>query len=301
MAIFGSIYNDLFGDGGKDSSKDALSEIQNIPLPVLKEMYPELYKQVVTLNPEMETAVSLGPSASEGIILDPVYKKAQTDALNSLMDITSNDGRDAKFQADSARLQNDINTNLKGNSDAITQNMAMRGLSGGMSEMVNKQIASQNASDRQAQLELDLNAQAQERALQALMNQGQLAGSMSQNEFNQKLAKTDRQDAISKFNTQNQQQVISNNVGAKNSAQQFNAQTAQNVANQNTETNNAAQKYNLSLPQQEFQNRMTKSGAVSNGYNNIANREDDERNKNASFWGNLISSGASAYAGSKGK
>lgn len=299
MAIFGSIYNELFGEGGKDSSKNALAELQNIPLPILKEMYPEMYKQVATLNPEMESAVTLGPSASEGIILDPVYKKAQMDALGSLMDITEADGRDAKFQADASRLQNELNSNLKGNTDAITQNMAMKGMSGGMSELVSKQLATQGAADRQAQLELDLNAQAQERALQALMNQGQLAGSMSQNDFNQKLAKTDRQDAISKFNTQNQQQVSSNNVNTKNNAQQFNAQTAQNVSNMNTDANNAAQKYNLSLPQQNFQNRMTKAGAVSNGYNNIASREDDERNKNAQFWGNLISSGASAYAGGK--
>lgn len=297
--LFEGVYDSIFGEGGNDEAKKALEQVQNVPLPILKEMNPELYKQVVSMNPELETAVTLGPSASEGITLDPKYKQAQMDALGSLMDITSNDGRDARFQADASRLQNDINSNLKGNSDAITQNMAVRGMSGGMSEMVNKQLNAQNAANRQSQLELDLNAQAQERALQALMNQGSLAGQMQSNDFNQQLAKTDRQDAISKFNTENQQQVINNNVATKNNAQQFNAQNAQEVANSNTGVRNDAQKYNLSLPQQNFSNQMAKSGAIADSYNNMANRKDKKRDASAAFTGNLISAGASAYAGGK--
>lgn len=80
------------------------------------------------------------------------------------------------------------------------------------------------------------------------MNQGQLAGSMQQNDFNRQLQKANNQDAISRFNAQNQQQVMSNNVGYKNNAQQINAQNQQNVANQNTDLNNQAQQYNLNLP-----------------------------------------------------
>ena len=302
MAIFGDVYSSLFGEGGNDEAAKAMAELQNVPLPILKEYYPEYYKQVVELNPELETAVNLGPSASEGIVLDPVYKKAQMDALSSLMDISQNDGRDARFQADASRLQNDINSNLRGNTDAITQNMAVRGMSGGMGELVAKNIETQNAANRQAQLELDLNAQAQQRALDALMNQNQVASNMNSNEFNQQKSKADAKDTIDRFNALHQQQVISNNVGIKNNAQATNAQNSQNVANMNTETKNQAQQYNLNIPQQNFNNQMSKSGSVSSGYLNEANRKDNAKDKNAAFWGGLISSGASAYAGgSKGK
>lgn len=298
--LFEGVYDSIFGEGGDAEAKKALEQIQNVPLPILKEIHPELYKQVVSMNPELETAITLGPSASEGITLDPKYKQAQMDALGSLMDITANDGRDARFQADSARTLNDINANLKGNQDAITQNMAVRGMSGGMGELVAKNMNAQKASNMHAQAELDLNAQAQDRALKALMNQGSLASEMQGKDFNQQLNKTDRQDAISKFNTENQQQVINNNVATKNNAQQFNAQNAQNIASKNTETRNDAMNWNSNgLAQQNYSNQITKAGAVADQYGNIANRKDKKRDASAAFGGNLISAGASAYAGGK--
>lgn len=293
------IFDSIFGSGGESDGRSALDEIKNIPLPILKEMRPDLYKQVVSLNPELETAVNLGPSASEGITLDPQQAQAQQAALQSLMDITANDGRDARFQADAQRLQSDVNQNLKGNSDAIQQNMAMRGMSGGMSEMVNRQLNAQQGANRQAQLEMDLNAQAQDRALNALMNQGQLAGSMQQNDFNRQLQKANNQDAISRFNAQNQQQVMSNNVGYKNNAQQINAQNQQNVANQNTDLNNQAQQYNLNLPQQQYNNQIGKGQMIADHYGNIANRKDRNRDREAGFVGGIIGAGASAYGEGK--
>jgi len=298
--LFGGIYDSIFGEGGDAEAQRSLEQIQNIPLPILKEMHPELYKQVVSMNPELESAVTLGPSASEGITLDPKYQQAQMDALNSLMDITTNDGRDARFQADAQRLQNDVNTNLKGNSDAITQNMAMRGMSGGMSEMVNRQINAQQGANRQAQMEMDLNAQASDRALAALMNQGNMAGQMESNDFNQQMSKANNQDAISKFNTQNQQQVMSNNVANKNNAQQFNAQNQQDIANSNADLRNDAQNWNSNgMSQQNYSNQMSKAGAVADQYGNIANRKDKKRDASAAFAGNMISAGTSAYAGGR--
>lgn len=293
------IFDSIFGSGGESDSRSALDEIRNIPLPILREMRPDLYKQVISLNPELESAVTLGPSASEGIALDPQQAQAQQSALQSLMDITSNDGRDSRFQADAQRLQNDVNQNLKGNSDAIQQDMAMRGMSGGMSEMVNRQLNAQQGANRQAQLEMDLNAQAQDRALNALMNQGQLAGSMQQNDFNRQLQKANNQDAISRFNAQNQQQVMSNNVGYKNNAQQINAQNQQNVANQNTDLNNQAQQYNLNIPQQNYNNQIGKGQMIADQYGNIANRKDKNRDREAGFVGGIIGAGASAYGARK--
>ena len=298
--LFEGVYDSIFGEGGDAEAKKALEQVQNVPLPILKQINPELYKQVVSINPELETSLSLGPSASEGIVLDPVQKKAQMDALNSLMEITSNNGRDARFEADAQKVRDSINANLKGNQDAITQNMAMRGTSGGVTELVQKQLNSQNAANLQSQQELELNAQAQERALQALMNQGSLAGQMQSNDFNQQLAKLDRQDAISKFNTENQQQTINNNVAIKNNAQQLNAQNNQDIANKNTQTRNDAMNWNTNgLAQQNYNNQMTKAGAIADQYGNIANRKDKKRDASAAFGGNLISAGASAYAGGK--
>jgi len=54
---------------------------------------------------------------------------------------------------------------------------------------------------------LDVSAQAQSRALQALMQGGQLGGQIRQQDFGEQSEKAQAQDAINRFNTANRQQV----------------------------------------------------------------------------------------------
>lgn len=291
-------------DGGAGAkaqgiSEDMLKQAQNIPLPVLKEYYPELYKVVSEMNPELETAVNLGPSEMQGIATDPALRQAQLNALNKLSSIGDAGGRDAQFLSDAARVQNDVNTNLQGQQGAIMQNLATRGMSGGGSELVARSIAAQQAANSQGQQALDLNAQAQQRALQALMQSGQLGGQMQQQDFSQQQAKAQATDAINKFNAQNQQNVISNNVAAKNNAQASNVANQNNVAGQNTNARNQAQQYNLNLAQQQYDNQLKKLGMVNNASQNLANSYMNESQGNRQFIGGLIGAGAQAYGGYK--
>jgi hypothetical protein len=276
-----------------------LEEARKIPLPVLEKMNPELYKAVVNLNPEMEQAVVLGQSATDGIALDPRMKQAQMSALSKLMNITENGGKDAQFMADASRLQNDINTNLQGNTQAIQQNMATRGLSGGMSELVGKQMAAQQAANRQSQMGMDINAQAQQRALSSLMKQGNLANQMSNTDFNQQNTIAQSRDAISKFNANNLQNVNSNNTNTNNQAQQWNAQNNQNVANSNVDAKNNAQAYNIQIPQQNFKNQMSKTGLVNDGLSNMANYSYQSAKDQDEFFGGLLNTAAKYGANKK--
>lgn len=289
--------------GKDDESGNILAEqlkaAQGIPLPVLEKMNPELYKVVANLSPEMQQQVLLGPSATEGIALDPKYKQAQMNALNKLMDITNNNGEDAQFKADASKLQNDVNSNLQGNTGAIQQNMATRGMSGGMSELASKQIAAQQAANRQAQMGMDLHAQAQQRALSALMNQGNMANQMSNTDFNQQNTKAQSTDAISRFNAQNIQQVNDANTYAKNNAQQMNAQNQQNVANKNVDVNNTTQQYNKGIAQQNFNNQMAKTGLTNNISNNQASNSYNQSRDQDAFVGGIASAAAKSYATSQ--
>lgn len=299
--LLGGLSSTLFGNGGADDNKAALQAVQGVPLPILKEYYPELYKQVVSLNPEMETAVNLGPSEMAGVATDPSLRQAQMNALSKLQEVGNAGGRDAQFMADANRAQSDINTNTQGQEGAIQQNMAARGMSGGGSEMVARNMAVQNGANRQAQMSMDLNAQAQQRALQAIMQGGQLGGQMQAQDFSQQSAKAQAGDAINKFNAQNQQNVISTNVGAKNNAQQYNAGVAQTTANQNVGLGNESKQYNLNLAQQDYNNRMAKATGVANRYGNMAASKDKERAGDMQLVGGVINAGATAYGANKGK
>lgn len=289
---------DLVSGGGygqaQDINQQMLRDAQNIPLPILKEYYPELYQVVATMNPELEMAEQLGPSKMEGISTDPALRAAQMNALNKLTSIGEAGGRDAQFLADQARLESDINTNLQGQQGAIQQNLASRGMSGGMSEMVNKQLAAQQAANRQAQMGMDAKAQAEQRALSAIMQGGQLGGQMQAQDFSQQAQQAQAADMINKFNAQNRQDVQSRNVAAKNQAQQYNVGQQQNVANQNVGQKNAAQQYNLNLSQQQYDNEMKKRGLVTVAQQGLANSYQNEADRNRQFLGGLISGGAKA-------
>ena len=276
-AAIGGAAGYLLGSDDPDAPKNPY---EGIPLPVLKEINPVLYQQIARENPELEQALSLGPSAMEGISTDPALRAAQLNALSRLQGISDAGGKDAQFQADAARLLTDVNANLRGNQGAIQQNLATRGLSGGMTELVSRQQAAQEAANRQSQMGLDLNAQAQQRALQALMGSAELGGQMEQRQFGQQAQIAQAKDLINRFNVQNRQQISGANIDRTNMANQRNIESAQNVANKNVDVRNDANQYNLNIPQRQFENQMKRAGYQYSGdqYNyedNMKRRKDD--------------------------
>jgi hypothetical protein len=232
----------------------------------------------------------------QGVATDPSLRQAQMNALAKLQDVGSAGGRDAQFNADANRLQTDVNTNTQGQEGAIMQNLATRGMSGGGNELVARNMAVQNGANRQAQMGMDLNAQAQQRALQAIMQGGQLGGQMQAQDFSQQTQKAQAAAAINKFNAQNQQQVITNNTSAKNNAQQWNAQNTQTTADKNTEVKNQGQQYNLGLAQKNYDNQLAKYGIVNNASQAESNAQSNQAQRQDQFLGTAISSGATAYA-----
>lgn len=297
----GMIGNQQSGQAQANAIDRANQILQSVPLPVLKEYYPELYKQVAELNPEAETAVNLGPSAMEGVSTDPSLRAAQMRALTKLQEIGDQGGMTATDRARLAQIQSEQNAALKGQTCAIMQNLAARGMSGGMSEMVARQLAAQEAANRAGQQGLDVKAQAEQRALQALMQSGQLGGQIEQNQFNQQSQVAQAKDLINKFNAQNLQNVGSANVQARNQAKAINAQNRQNIANQNVGLSNQAQQYNLGLPQQQYQNQIARATGQAQGITNLAQQNAQNQRDQMSFLGGLMQTGATYYGGKQNK
>ncbi len=285
------------GNLGKGATMGPGAVRPDVPLPVLKEMNPELYKQIILQNPELETSVNLGQSAMQGISLDPKTRQAQMNALAKFQDISNAGGKDAQFLSQANQLQNDVNQNLQGNTGAIQQNLATRGLSGGMSEMVQKQLAAQQSANRQASMGLDLNAQAQQRALAALTAGANLGGQINSQDFNQQAQQATAADAINKFNATNQQQVQHNNVTANNANNLYNNQVANTQMGNNVGIKNNAQQYNLNLPQQQYNNATGRANTNYQDQVNERNRLDNKNNENIDRVTGLIKSGVKAYAG----
>lgn len=296
-AALGFIGQQTAGQAQSRAQAEARRILEAVPLPILKEYYPEMYQQVVTLVPEAEQAVTLAPTAMESVKVDPALKQAQMNALLKLQQVGAEGGMTATDKARLAQIQMEQDAALRGQQGAIQQNLAARGLSGGMSELVSRQLAAQEGANRAAQQGLDVKAQAEQRALQAIMQSGQLGGQMGQQEFQNQAQIAAARDAIAKFNAANLQQVGSSNVQARNLAQAQNAQAKQNIANQNVALKNQAQTYNLGLPQQQYQNQMARAtgqatAAQQGGAITAANQQAQNQ-----FLGGLMQTGAGLYAG----
>lgn len=285
------------GQRQADQMARAQQIINSVPLPVLKEYYPELYKQVGELAPEMLQAQELQQTEMAGIALDPQLRQAQMNALRGLTNIAEQGGMTATDQARLAQIQGEQAAALRGQQGAIQQNLAARGLSGGMTEMVSRQLAAQESANRAAQQGLDVKAQAEQRALQALMQSGQLGGQIGQQEFGQQAQIAQAKDAIARFNAQNLQNVAQQNVQSRNVAQQQNLQARQAISGQNVGLQNQAQMYNLGLPQQQYQNQLARATGQAQGIQNQAQLAQQQQQMQNQFLGGLLQTGAQLYAG----
>lgn len=164
----------------------------------------------------------MGNSAFDDVAVDPRLKDSQMGSLAALDEIVQGGGMSARERAQLGHVQSDVAAADRGRRDAILQNMQARGMGGSGMELLAQLQSNQAATDRAAQQGLDIEAQAQDRALQALMSQGQLAGNIRGQDHGEQAQAAAARDAISQFNT-----------AALNSGSQFNANTANSMAQVN--------------------------------------------------------------------
>lgn len=302
--VLGGIAGNVLSQGDRDKasrlSQQAYDVVSGVRVPSPEELriVLEELKTVGMYSPQLEEAITLQSSKMNEVATDPRLKEAQMSALQKLQQISDEGGLTMQDKAQLSQIQNEVNSNLKGNVDAVTQNMATRGMSGGMGELVSKQIAVQQSANRNAQQGMDVAAMAQQRALNALMQGGTLANQMQTTDFNQQSKVAEANDAISKFNSMNQQDVRSRNTQNLNSAQKSNLSEAQRISDANVTNRNAQQTYNKQLEQDYFNNQMKKAATLSGQSNNLADQATSAANRTAGMYagiGSAIGQGASAY------
>lgn len=275
----GAVLDPVFDviSGGKDSEATAATQasvdaLQALQLPDIADMQVQLEELVQTgqLTPEQAEAMLIERSNMEDISTDPRLRNAQLDALGGLQDIVDGEGMTATDRARLEQLKGDLNTQERGQRESIIQNAQQRGVGGSGLELLAQLQNQQGSAQRASQMGFDIEAQAQERALEALMQQGQLGGQIRGQDFGEQEKIAAAQDAIAKFNTQNQQQAEFTNVAARNDAQAANLAERQRVSDANVATRNEQQAHNKNLLQQDFENQYKRAGGVSNAYSNQA-------------------------------
>lgn len=299
MSLAGGIAGDLLSQGDRDKAQalqdQALQQLQDLATPELKDAAFKQYVSAGILSPSMEQTVTQKDSSLGGYQTDPRIAQAQMGALQNLQTY-GNGGLRPEDLAAMAQERNQINQQSNGKDQSILQDMQQRGQGGSGAELAARLSNSQNAAN---QLNNSSNSNIQSasaRALQALSQQGSLAGQMSQQNFGQAAQKASAQDAINRFNSQNSQAVNNANTQAANYAQQYNLGNNQSISNQNTGLANQAQMYNNQIAQENYNNAFGKQNAVYNAQQGRANQYTNSANQTANMW-SQIGQGAGQMTG----
>jgi hypothetical protein len=260
-----------------------------------------------SVNFQGADAAKVGPSEMGGIVTDPRLRDAQMKALQSMQGIADSGGMTDTETANLRRSQNAADTDDSARRNAILQNMHQRGLGGSGQELLAQLASSEAATDRGAQAGLDVNAMAQARALQAMQGAGQMGGALRSQDYGEKANAASAQDAINKFNAQNQQSTNQFNAGTMNQSQLANAQMGMSAQGQNQGARQGVNNYNtgvanqqtttnqLTIPQQTYQNQMGiaqgKAGVLANATNYYNNKDAIAAQTQAAKQGSLLGLG----------
>jgi len=207
----------------------------NLELPELNEYGLERFNNFFTPQ-------EVGKTNLSDIQLDPTNLDAQRAALAQLGDI-SQGGLTLQDKVNLLDIQNEVARQDAARQGAIQQNMAERGMGGGGAELAQRLMAQQAGSDRAANDSRNVAAMAQQRALDAIMQRGQLGGQMRMQEYGIASDAAAAQDAINRFN-----------AGQRQEGQRV-AQDLE-MANKGLSHQEAAQANDIA--QQQFQNQFNK-------------------------------------------
>jgi len=258
--------------GAEAAQARANALIGNVKLPDIDLMKlnlesPELIGQYAPL---LEQLQQMGPSAMEGVSTDPRLKQAQMQALEQLSGFSKGE----MSLADSSmveQIRRGAAAQGQARQSAILSEMQQRGQGGSGAELIARLKSGQAEADRASQEGMALQQMLQQRALSALSQQGQLAGSVRNQEFGEQSDIAKSRDIINQFNTQNKQNVGQRNVSSQNQAQLGNLNARQQVADSAVAMRNRQQQYNKALEQQRYANEMTRAQAMAGQQANLTN------------------------------
>lgn len=278
------------GDKDKASALQAqgLAGIQKLQAPTADDLKVALqqYKLTGQMSPELQSIINLGPSEMAKVGTNPALMQAQMSALSKLQQM-GNGGFNPQDLAALAKIQNQAAGQGQAQQASALQAMQQRGIGGGGNELAARLAAAQGASNQVSQAGMDVQSQAAQRALQAIMQSGQLGGQIRGQDFSEQSQKAQAQDLISRFNAANQQNVMGQNVGARNQAQYYNLGNAQNISNMNTGVANQQATMNAQAKQQAYMDALQKASAMYGGQQTAANQALTRAGQDQGMWSGI--------------
>jgi hypothetical protein len=144
----------------------------------------------------------LGKAARSEVFADPALVAKQNQALDSLFGIARDGGASAQERARRQGARRDSENWLRGQREADMENLSERGMSGSGAEILALGKDRQDAAQRNSDADLQTDAWLEQRALDAMMQGGELAGKMRDTGFREGQERAGATDEWSLINTQ---------------------------------------------------------------------------------------------------
>jgi hypothetical protein len=274
-------------------AREAAGQFNDLYVPTAEEMQIQIQKliQAGEITPEDAQAVLVAKSNYDDVNTNNAGNDAQLAALQELSGIVGAKGMTATDRAKVADIQEQMGTANRGAQEAILQNASERGISGSGLELAARLKAEQGAASDASRAGLQTAADAEKRALEAIISQGNLGGQINEQDFAKQAKIAEAKDLISKFNATNQQNVGLTNTEARNSAQSANLAEKQRIADANTAAENANRARNAQLKQTQYENELEKRKAKAAALTGGAQSASQRAQLDQQFAGNLIGTG----------
>lgn len=304
------LFSSIFGSGGSDKAdkarQAALDAFNSIKTPELSALQVQLdkYVQAGQLTPEQAETQLLGSNAFNAIVTDPSYVGAQKQALQQMQAIATQGGMTAIDKAQLQDITDQQNQQNQSQNAATMQQSQQRGVGGSDLTAVNQLINEQGNADRASAAGVNVAANAQQRALQAMQAAGTTGANLESQAYGEAANKANAANAIDVFNKNALNQTNLYNTQTANAAQGTNLANAQAINNANTASGNANKEYNAEQNQTVYNDELAKANGIAGVDTSIANQAnkqaEDERNASAGLVSGALQAGGSALAGPLG-
>ena len=247
-------------DQAREELEKRYGRLDAIPVPVLEQLSlqaPELVGQLAPMLSQ-EQLTQLGPSSMEKVTTDPRFRQSQMDALARLGEI-SKEGITPTERLAMEQIRQRQARESQGQQQAILQNLAQRGISGGGQEMALRAQAQQSAANQAAMEGMQLSAEQRARALQALIQKGEMAGQIRSQEFGEQSDRAKAADEIARWNAAMRAGVEQRRVQTRNQALADDLAARQAIANQKADIANQQQMYNKNIPVKSYEMEVAKA------------------------------------------
>jgi hypothetical protein len=291
----------LFDSGDpQEYLNQALKTYQDINVPTIaSEQVNNLPLETIqgVVNPDAIAVAQQNPSAYNNIALDPAARAAQMAALSQYTNIANAGGLDPAAKLALQQAIDAANAQSQGAQGAIMRSAQAEGQGGGDFALTQRAIASQGASNAGSEQGLQAAAMAEANRQAALNQMSNIGGNVNASDYAQAAQKAAAQNQINATNQAATNAANTSNVANRIQTGEYNLGNAQNVNAANAATGQKQAYYNAALPQQRFNNEITKAGGMTGVNETAAQQQQLENQGSLQFAGTAIGAGGKMMAG----